>query len=139
MARTFTQLHYHFVWTTHLRIDLITPEVERVLFPMLATKCHEIGLKSLAINGMPDHIHILLTVRPTIAPSEIAHQLKGSSSHYLNKKGHGTFAWQAGYGAFTVSRVNLHLVEAYIQRQKQHHAEGNLIRKLEEYWLYGDD
>lgn len=77
----------------------------------------------LSINGMPDHIHILIGIRPTQSISELMKDVKGSSSKWINEKKfiNRKFEWQEGYGAFSYGRSQLKDVIAYIENQEQHH------------------
>jgi REP element-mobilizing transposase RayT len=78
----------------------------------------------LSINGMPDHVHLLVRYRADLSHSEMLRHIKGRSSKWINETfpqlGH--FAWQEGYGGFTVSKSAAQAVEAYIVRQMEHHA-----------------
>jgi len=77
----------------------------------------------LQIGGIEDYVHVLLGASPTLAPSKIAQLIKGGSSAWIHDTfpGRKAFAWQDGYGAFTVSRSNVEEVAAYIQGQREHH------------------
>ena len=81
--------------------------------------------KLIAINGMPDHIHILIGMRPTQSISDLMQDIKGSSSKWINQKGFikGKFEWQEGYGAFSYGKSQVKDVIAYIENQEQHHSK----------------
>jgi putative transposase len=81
------------------------------------------GMTALQIGGVEDHIHVLITSPPTLAPSQIAQILKGESSKWIHSEFHRLqqFSWQDGYAAFTVSKSNIPQVIAYIQNQREHH------------------
>ena|SRR5689334_13065553 len=130
----FYQLVYHFVWTTKNRLPLITPEIEERLWPYIGAKCKELGYTLYAVNGIEDHIHVLIELAPTIAPADAAKNLKGASSHYINKEsGLGdTLYWQDGYGVVTLRKAEIPKVMRYIQRQKEHHRTGKLSEILEQ-------
>ncbi|GAB4396993.1 MAG: IS200/IS605 family transposase [Anaerolineales bacterium] len=129
----FYQLVYHFVWGTKNRLPLITPTVEVRLLPYIGFKCQEYGYKLHAVNGTSDHLHILVSLSPTILVADVAKNLKGSSSHYINKEsGLGeTLYWQDGYGVVTLREAEIPTVVKYIHNQKQHHQTGNLSKSLE--------
>ena len=81
------------------------------------------GHKSIIINGMPDHIHILFGLKPDISISDTVHDVKRNTSLFINQQQwfRGKFTWQAGYGAFSYSRSQLDDVYQYIQTQAEHH------------------
>ncbi len=123
MANTYTALFYHLVFSTKNRSAYITPEIEGRVWAYIGGVARKHGLTALQVGGVEDHIHTLIMTAPTSAPSEIAKYLKGDSSKWL----HATFpalrgfAWQDGYGAFTVSKSNVPAVINYIQTQRAHH------------------
>ena len=123
MPSAYTQNFYHAVFSTKHRAMLITPDLEERLYPFMGGILRELRCKLLAVNGMPDHIHLLMSYRADLSHSGMLQQIKGRSSKWINEtwphRGH--FAWQEGYGGFTVSRSAAPEVEAYIQRQKEHH------------------
>ncbi len=123
MPSAFTQNFYHTVFSTKQRANLITPELEQRLYPFLGGILRDLRCTLLAIGGMPDHVHLLVRYRADLSHSDMLQQLKGRSSKWLNEtfSQHGHFAWQEGYGGFTVSRSSVPQVEAYIARQKEHH------------------
>jgi putative transposase len=130
----FSQLVYHFVWATKNRLPLITSEIEERLWPYLGSKCKELGYILYAVNGIENHMHVLVELAPTIAPADVAKNLKGASSHYINKEsGLGdTLYWQDGYGVVTLRKAEIPKVVRYIQRQKIHHRTGELSEVLEQ-------
>jgi putative transposase len=97
--------------------------LEQRLFPFIGGIVRDLRCTLLAINGMPDHIHLLIRYRADLSHSEMLQQIKGRSSKWVHETfpqlGH--FAWQEGYGGFTVSKSVVPDVEAYIGRQKEHH------------------
>jgi len=123
MPTAYTQNFYHAVFSTKHRTNLITPELEQRLFPFIGGIVRDLRCTLLAINGMPDHVHLLIRYRADLSHSDMLQQIKGRSSNWINETfpqiGH--FAWQEGYGGFTVSKSVVPDVEAYIARQKEHH------------------
>jgi REP element-mobilizing transposase RayT len=83
------------------------------------------GHKLIAINGMPDHVHVFIGVKPDESLSKLVADLKSNSSRFVNQKKltRGRFAWQLGYGAFSYSRSQLSTVASYIENQQKHHAK----------------
>lgn len=122
MPSAYTQNFYHTVFSTKHRESLITAELETRLFPFIGGIVRDLRCTPLAINGMPDHIHLLIRYRPDLSHSDLLQQIKGRSSKWINENFQGGhFSWQEGYGGFTVSRSAVPDVEAYIAGQKQHH------------------
>ena len=125
MANTYTSLHYHIVFSTKSRVPYPKPEIEERVWEYLGGVARHHDMTALQIGGIEDHIHALIMAPPTIAPSQIAQFLKGDSSKWI----HVTFpelrafAWQTGFGAFTVSQSALEAVVSYIQRQRVQHQE----------------
>jgi len=129
----FHQLVYHFVWATKNRACLLTPTVEARLLPYIGARCKELGYVLYAVNGAENHLHVLVGLTPTTLVADVAKNLKGASSHYINKvSGLGaTLYWQDGYGVITVRRAEIPKLVDYIKNQKEHHRLGTLIETLE--------
>jgi putative transposase len=121
MARTYTKLIYHIVFSTKERIPLITPEIRDRLYEYLGGVIRGEKGSLMEIGGMPDHVHILARFGAAIAVSEMLKRIKGSSSHWLSQETGTWFAWQNGYGAFSVSESQVAAVRKYIQQQEEHH------------------
>lgn len=123
MGNSWTQNYYHAVFSTKDREPWIRPELERRLHAVLGGIAKDLNCVPLAINGMPEHVHVLVRFPSDLALSDLLRHLKSRSS----KWGHeefadlGHFAWQQGYGGFTVSKTSVEHVEAYIRGQKEHH------------------
>lgn len=128
----FWRTYYHLVWGTKDRSELIGPEVEETLFRYLVKKAAELNVRVFAINGWYDHVHLVVSIPPKHSIATVAKHLKGSSSHYLNIKKLSTepFAWQRGYGVFTLGESQRARVEAYVHNQKEHHRQ-----QTTNYWL----
>jgi REP element-mobilizing transposase RayT len=127
MANTYASLHYHLIFSTKNRVAYIKPEIEQQIWPYLGGVARKHKMTALQIGGCDDHIHALVLAPPVIAPSQIARYLKGDSSKWIHETflESQEFAWQEGYGAFTVSKSNLESVVAYIQNQRAHHQHGS--------------
>jgi putative transposase len=134
MSKVYHELVYHFTWTTRDRLPLITSDVEAHLLPFVEDKCRELGYWLHAINCVEDHIHLLVTLKPSDSVSDVARKLKGSSSHFINKQlllGDVLY-WQRGYGVLSLRKKDIPVVADYIRRQKEHHqTKSGLIAKLE--------
>jgi len=133
MRRDTLAIYVHLVWATWDRLPLITPAIERPLHRVIASEAQKMGCTLLALNSVPDHLHILVRMPSTVAVAELVKQLKGVSSRFVNDtlKPESPFKWQGFYGAFSVSRWDVERIVAYIQRQKEHHEVGTLIAELE--------
>lgn len=138
MANTFTQIHLHLVFGVQNRASLISPEWEARLYKYITGIIQNNGHKLLIINGMPDHIHILIGMRPTQSLSELMQDIKGNSSKWINenKLVKGKFSWQQGYGAFSYDKSQIPKLINYINTQKNHHKKVSFI---EEYKRVLDD
>jgi putative transposase len=125
---TYYQLVYHFIWGTKNHLPLLTTTVEARLFPYIGYKCKELGYFLHAINGTEDHVHLLLSLTPSILVEEVAKNLKGASSHYINKETDlgEVLYWQEGYGVVTIREAEISKVMKYIKSQKDHHSSGDL-------------
>jgi putative transposase len=131
MARTYTKLIYHIVFSTKERVPLITEEIRERLYPYLGGVIRREKGSLLEIGGVADHVHLLARFGAATAVSDMLQRIKGSSSHWLNEQQPGTwFAWQNGYGAFTVSESQVAAVRKYIQGQEEHHRETSFKDEL---------
>jgi putative transposase len=133
VRRDTLAVYVHLVWATWDRLPLITPEIERPLHRMIASETQKMGCILLALNSVPDHLHILVRMPSTITIADLVKQLKGASSHFVNQvlTPVQPFKWQGFYGAFSVSRWDVERIMAYIQQQKEHHKDGTLSSELE--------
>ena len=134
MANTFSQIYIQTVFAVSGRLSLIRPEFKEGLFKYITGIVRNNGHKMISINGMPDHVHVLLKIPATICAADMANKFKGVSSRFANDQlsmPH-LFRWQEGYGAFSVSRSHVKRVRDYIQNQKRHHAEGTSWPEWEE-------
>lgn len=125
---SFWRTFYHIVWATDERRPLLTPEVERRLYPYLIRKAaQEMETYVYAINGWPDHVHLVVAIPPKLAVADFVKLLKGSSSHDLNHSGgfDGSFAWQRGYRVLTLGERQRPMAEACVINQKRHHQQHN--------------
>jgi len=132
MANTFTQIHLQIIFAVENRISLIKPSWETQLYKYVTGIVQNNDHKLLTINGVPDHLHFLIGMRPTQALSYLIQEIKRDSSAWINENRftNGKFSWQEGYGAFSYSRSHLHNVIHYIEDQKLHHKK---VTFIEEY------
>ncbi|MFN5170711.1 MAG: IS200/IS605 family transposase [Cyclobacteriaceae bacterium] len=123
MANTYTQLHVQFVFAVQNRRSLIQPAWEEELFKYMTGIVKNHKHKMIAINGMPDHVHLFVGLHPAQSISDLMQIVKGESSEWINKKGFvsGKFRWQEGYGAFSYGHSQVEQVYRYVMNQKEHH------------------
>ena len=128
----FWRTYYHLVWATKNRELLITQEIEPRLYAYLVRKAAELGVFVYAVNGWTDHVHLIVTIPPHVAVSELVKHLKGASSHDLNQHDLPShFAWQRGYGVLTLGQRQRADAEAYVRNQKEHHHLQTTVAWLE--------
>jgi putative transposase len=130
----YCQLFYHLVWATKRRQPLLTAEVEPEIHGYLRSKA--IGLEAVvyALNGVADHVHLVVSIPPKVAVATFVGQVKAVASTHFNvaHRARGVkFAWQEEYGAFSFDAKRLPNLIAYVERQKQHHAHHSTIPILE--------
>ena len=125
MAHTATNVLVHFIFSTHQREPLINSEVQSDLHAYLGGIIREIGGVALCVNGMADHVHLLVRMPATHSVADVARLIKTNSSRWVHQRWPQlkNFAWQAGYGAFSVSESGIDAVRAYIEKQQQHHTK----------------
>ena len=123
MAQSYCDLIYHLVFSTSEHDRWLDAEVCKRLYPYLGGAIRDLGGMSIEIGGVEDHIHLLARLRQDKALSEVLRELKANSSGWIHRTfpHAGKFAWQVGYGAFTVSESQIGRVQTYIQRQAEHH------------------
>ena len=123
MANTYTQLYIHVVCVVKYRSNLMDPSWRPELYKYITGIVTNKRQKLMVINGVADHVHIPLGLRPDCSPSDIVRDLKANSSRWINEQGHvsGKFEWQSGFGAFSVSKSQVTRVSNYIMRQEEHH------------------
>ena len=145
MAQTLVSLMVHVIFSTKNRLNLITPEIEPELFPYMAGILKNHDSRCLAINGTPNHVHLLVSQSKNIALSRLIGEMKKSSSKWIKTKGPALkhFAWQDGYGAFSIGQSNVAALKRYISQQKEKHKtktfEVEFIEFLKKYGLDYDE
>ncbi|MCU0391516.1 MAG: IS200/IS605 family transposase [Thermoflexibacter sp.] len=135
MANTYTQIYIQTVFAVQNRQSLIQKHWKADLYKYITGIVTNQGHKLIAINGMPDHIHVFLGLNPTQSISNLLQDIKGSSSKWVNenKLVQGKFEWQAGYGAFSYSRNPIDKVVKYIENQEEHHQKHTFIEEYKEF------
>ena len=123
MAGTFSQIYIQTVFAVQGRKSLINSSWEEELYKYISGIVRNKGQKMLAINGMPDHIHFYIGMKPSCCLSDLVREIKKSSNDFIAEKNFSKFKfqWQEGYGAFSYSHSNLDNVIKYVMNQKEHH------------------
>ena len=123
MANTYSQIYLHFVFAVQNRISLISPKWREDLYKYMSGIISNNDNKIFAINGMPDHVHVLVSMNPKQAPSDLIHDVKRSSSLWINDNNLviGKFSWQEGFGAFSYGKSQIPDIAYYIENQEKHH------------------
>ncbi len=139
MGHAFHQLYYHFAWATNSRAALIHRNYRPTLLTIINEETKKRGGWPIRHNAMPDHVHLLVRLPPTVEVSKFIGQVKGATAHRVNTEIKPGFklAWQEGYGVLTLRKDELEKVSRYIDNQETHHGSGKLSSLLE--ITVGDD
>ncbi|HAQ19538.1 MAG TPA: IS200/IS605 family transposase [Prolixibacteraceae bacterium] len=131
MASTYSQIYLHFVFAVQNRISLICPNWQVELYKYMSGIITNAGHKTYAINGMPDHVYALVSMNPEQAPSDLMHDVKRSSTLWINENHFvlGKFSWQEGFGVFSYGKSQIPGIANYIEQQKKHHAKRTFIEE----------
>jgi putative transposase len=122
MPQSISQIYIHLVFSTKDRESSIVPAIQPRLHAYLAGSLNAVQCPALEIGGMPDHVHLLFRLGRTITISDVVKTAKIESSKWMKEEGSAPlFAWQAGYGAFSVSASQVETVTEYIRHQDEHH------------------
>lgn len=131
---SYTRLRYHLVFSTKNRQPFITPDIENLVYTALRRRAEDKGAAIIIMNGVADHIHIVVAIPPTIALADFMREIKTASTLSIRKMVPSLrliFEWQDGYGAFTIDPENMQGIIAYVRNQKEHHAHHTLIERWE--------
>jgi REP element-mobilizing transposase RayT len=134
MARNYySEIHLHITWHTKESSPLLVPQVEAIAHHYLRGRCiNTPGVFIHEIGGIETHVHLCVTIPPTLLTSEFIGQLKGASSHEVNQKlGYKALEWQAGYGVVSFGTRDLAWVQKYVRNQRERHARGEVEERLE--------
>ena len=123
MANTYTQLYFHIVFAVKARRNHIGADWKDELYKYITGIVSNKNQKLMIINGMPNHLHLLIGTKPDCNLSDLVRVIKANSSKWINAKKlvRGKFEWQTGFGAFTISQSGINNVIKYIQNQERHH------------------
>jgi putative transposase len=129
MPNTYSQLYIHFVFAVKYRVAVLNNEWDERLRLYITAIAQNNNHKMLAINNMPDHVHMLVGLNPAQSISDLMRLVKGDSSEWINKEKLTLqkFQWQEGYGAFSYSKSHIDTVVKYIHNQQEHHQKINFL------------
>jgi len=134
---TFTQIYVQLVFAVQNREAVLTREIQMRVFEYISGIITKMNHKSIIVNGISNHVHILLGLNPSISVSDTVHDIKRSSSLFINKEKLciGKFSWQEGYGGFSYSRSQIPDLYNYIENQKSHHQLKSFQQEYTDYLI----
>lgn len=121
MSHTYSNLVFHVVFSTQGHLPLLSSNIRCELFAYMSALVKELKGKPIIINGVEDHVHMLFALPPNTSFSDAMRFIKANSSRWMKERFGKPFAWQKGFGAFSVSRSNVDAVAKYIRNQEKHH------------------
>ena len=134
MSHAYTGLYYHLIFHTKSKDVLIPRSMFEELFAYMGGVIRKDGGILHEAGGMPDHVHLLLTISREVTIANAVRAIKARSSFWLKKQGVEKFSWQNGYAIFSVSASVAPKVRAYIQNQEQHHQKQSVIEELNTFY-----
>jgi putative transposase len=128
-----SEIYLHLVWSTWRRQPFVTAEIERDVYRCIENEVKRLRCDTLAIGGMPDHVHLVVKTPTNVHSAKIAKQVKGVSSTFARDQllQGGLFRWQEGFAVFSICSPHVKKVRAYVENQKSRHASGKLWSSLE--------
>jgi putative transposase len=135
MPHSYVSNLVHYVFSTKERVPFIDQELESRLWPYMGGIARENGMKALAVGGTADHVHTLLSLPATLSVAKAIQLIKGGSSKWVHDQWprYRRFAWQDGYGAFSISASQMKSVISYIDGQKEHHRKKTFEEEFLEF------
>ena len=134
----YSEISLHIVWHTKESLPLLTPTVEPLTHRYIKQRLiNTEGVFVHEIGGIETHLHVVVTIPPSLLISEFIGQLKGASSHEVNKQlglRDKTLQWQTGYGVVSFGSGDLDWIKSYVRNQRKHHAAGKVFDRLEQSW-----
>lgn len=123
MAGTFSQIYIQYVFTVKGRHNLLQKPWRDEVFKYIAGIIKAKGQKPIIVNGVTDHVHVFVGLKPSMNISDLVRDIKNNSSKFINEQGwiNGHFSWQEGYGAFSYAHSQIENVYKYILNQEEHH------------------
>lgn len=137
MPKTYSSIWIHAVWSTKYRLPILSQEFRFELFRRIKLQCKKKKIHLDIINGTEDHVHCLIRLKTTQSTALIIKEIKGSSSRWINENEltQDAFAWQEGYGVFSVSQIHINNVRAYIYNQEKHHANRTYEQEIRTFMI----
>ena len=131
MPNTYSQIFLHIVFSPKYRSALMKPSFQDDLYKYITNLTKELNQNMIQINGIEDHIHLLVRLRPAMAPAVFVQKIKANSSRWINQQGFldVDFKWQVGSGIFSVGYKHVDVVSRYIKNQKEHHKKTNFKKE----------
>lgn len=125
MANSYHQVYIQAVFAVKYRAAVLDKEWRSHVFSVIGNLINETGCKTIIVNGVEDHVHCFLGLKPTVSISELMKVVKAKSSKYINDNRFllNRFEWQEGYGVFSYSHKQLDVVYKYIKNQEKHHSK----------------
>lgn len=135
MANTYVQIYIHFIFVVQYREARIDPSWKGDLYQLMGRIAKNFNHKLISINGMPDHVHLLISMRPNQSISDLVQRIKGNSSKWINDNDLTAqrFRWQKGYAAFSYGKSNVPKLIDYISNQEQHHKKKSFQEEYREF------
>jgi len=135
MANTYSQLYYHIAFAVKGRKYLVSESWQDELYQYITGVIRNKNQKLMIVNGMPDHVHLLIGASPNCNLSDLVRDVKSNSSKWINEKNFlsGKFAWQTGFGAFTISHSHIEKIVHYIKNQQVHHKTKTFREEYQEF------
>jgi REP element-mobilizing transposase RayT len=132
MPQSLARIYLHLVFSTKDRTPIISDQIRDPLHAYTAIVLKNLGCHANLINSVEDHVHVLFELGRTVAVSQVVEDVKKSSSKWIKTQPHGAtdFAWQNGYGVFSVSHSNVEAVRDYIVSQREHHRKRTFQEEL---------
>lgn len=133
MPNSYTRIFIHATFAVQAHASLIREKVESQIHDAIQEQLERLGCPVIAIGGMPDHVHVLFRQNEQKSLPDIMQQVKGFTSHHINAADliPEKFAWQKGYGGYSVSEDQLEKVKGFIRSQKQIHKKRTYFQELE--------
>jgi putative transposase len=135
MANTYHQVYIQVVFAVKYRDAVIADDWKTKVFSVIGNLINETGCKTIIVNGVEDHVHCFLGLKPTVSISELMKTVKAKSSKYINdqKLTISRFEWQEGYGAFSYSQSQIDAVYKYVANQEEHHKKKTFKQEYLEF------
>ena len=135
MAGTYSKIYVQIVFAVKGRQNLLAKEWREEVFRYIAGIINNKGQKALIVNGVGDHVHVLIGLRPAMAVADLAREIKNNSSNFINQKKlvRGRFSWQEGYGVFSYSESQVDKVFKYIENQEEHHSKTSFRKEYKDF------